>query len=999
MSVRRPCVQPQAVFVYHLNVNGLGPRLEELRAATSAASVISLQDTRLRDPVGAEVLWRTWWPDHRVYSFDHDEAGLGCALLVRARLRQRLVLRRTVERHRLLSVEVTLEDGGLLHVASLHVPPEMCVGGAPLRRDFLEEVLGVGPRRRALLVGDLNGRSLELGCRRTNANGVELLEFIEDSGTVVLNNPALATFHHSSCDFSDCLDWALASPAAAGLFAASVGEDVGSDHLPVVVTRPRLHTSSRLSEDLPRWRTTGADWTETFERDLEARLRREDLVALDPPASPSEVEARARAIEAAVSASADACLPRSRQKTESARLALPWWARLLVRERRRLRRRLVARPDDADLRRRLGLLRRDVRVAVAEARRLHVQRKLAPLADGPREPTFWPAVRSWFRAPGPHPPPLRTPDLDAPAVTPEERAAEFARHLELALGVPTHPSYDDDFRREVEETVEEDVRLRPRELLEDVDEEREEPTAPVSPYDVGREIHRLRGGKAPGPDGISSDLLKAAPFSLAVVLAALFSGSLRCGYVPSRWRVAWVRLLPKAGRALTSAADFRPVSLTSCVGKILERIFARRLLVWCDQRSLLPVEQSGFRYARDALEQVVLLTQRAVQECNGGRATAVAALDVAKAYDSVWHAGLLFLCREVLPVSSSRWIAGFLHQRSAAVLEAGALSAPFVTSGGVPQGSPLSPLLYVFFTREMPLPRGRRLGATAFADDVALWASAACPSAAWRRLEPHLSALVAWGRRWRLRFNAEKTQAAYFSRRRGGWSPEEVAAPFFSGIELRWSQHLDLLGVRLDRELRFGPHAQWVSGRVAPRTLDLRRLLSTARTVPVWVGLLLLKTLIWPALSYAAPVLGLASDTAWRTLERAERRGLRAALRSRTNTRIPALYRWAAAAGRLRDECARFGARFLLRHSTRGNHHLLAAFSEETPQHAGLVRVEPPLERLLASLEPPDRANVVRWIRDNVEPPTARRHPGRLSRSARRTAAVAVSPWTPDPAQ
>ena len=997
MPVRTPRVRPQAVAGFHANVNGLGPRLEELQAATSAADFISLQDTRLRDPARAEETWRTWWPDHHVYSFGHDADGLGCALLVRATLRHHLLLQRSADRHRLLVAELTLPDGGSLAVASLHVPPEASVGGAPLRRDFLEAVFGGSSRRRVLLLGDLNARALELGCCSTNTNGVELLEFVEASGTVVLNNPAVPTFHHSSCSFSACLDWALASPAAAGLFFATVGEDVGSDHLPLLLHRPQT-SSPRTPLDLPRWRTSGVGWTDAFERDLETRLRDEGLTGAAVPSTPDEVEARATAIEVAITSSADATLARWRQRLDFAPVPLPWWARVLVRERRRLRRRLASRPDDDDVRRQLGELRREIRRAVAEARRIRLQRKMAAFADGPRRPDFWPAVRSWFRTARPQLPPLQSPDGEQPATLPDERARLFARHLATTLGAPTHASFDEAFRLEVEDDVEADPLFRPRDDPDDGDDDAEDPASSVSPTCVGRELGRLKGGKAPGPDGISTDLLKAAPFGLAVALAALFTGSLRTGFVPSRWRIAWVRLLPKAGRALTSASDFRPVSLTSAVGKLLERIVARRLLCWCDQRGLLPAEQSGFRPARDAPEQVVLLTQRAVQASNGGLVTAVAALDVAKAYDSVWHAGLLHQCREVLPGNVSRWIAGFLGGRSAAVLEPGALSASFPTPGGVPQGSPLSPLLYVLFTREIPLPRGQRLGATAYADDIALWSVAASPSAAWSRLEPHLSALVAWGCRWRLRFNADKTQAAFFTRRLGGWRPEEVAAPRFAGTELRWSQHLDLLGVRLDRGLRFGPHAQRVASRSAPRTQELRRLLEASRTVPSWVGLLLWKSLIRPALSYAAPVLCLASDTAWRTLERAERRALRAALRRRTNTRIPELYRRAAAAGRLSEECERLGARFLMRHTTRRNRRLLEGFAEEVEQHAGLVRVAPPLERLLGYLTPADRSAVVRWTLAEVPPPACRQHPGRSSRStrssSRRAPPAPVSPWT-----
>ena len=129
---------------------------------------------------------------------------------------------------------------------------------------------------------------------------------------------------------------------------------------------------------------------------------------------------------------------------------------------------------------------------------------------------------------------------------------------------------------------------------------------------IGNELSRLRGGKAPGPDGISTDLLRAAPFGLAVALASLFTGSLGTGHVPSSWRTSCIRLLPKPGRDLTEPSHYRPVALSSALGKLLERILARRLLVWCERHDLLPAEQSGFRPARDAPEQVVLLAQRAV---------------------------------------------------------------------------------------------------------------------------------------------------------------------------------------------------------------------------------------------------------------------------------------------------------------------------------------------------------------------------------------------------
>ena len=349
---------------------------------------------------------------------------------------------------------------------------------------------------------------------------------------------------------------------------------------------------------------------------------------------------------------------------------------------------------------------------------------------------------------------------------------------------------------------------------------------------------------------------------------------------------------------------------------------------------------------------------------------AVASLDVSKAYDSVWHRGLLHQCREVLSEPSSRWIAAFLYDRRASALEGGVLSVAFPVPGGVPQGSPLSPLLYVLYTRTMPLPRGRRLGATAYADDIAIFAPERSPAAAWRVLEPHLDALAAWGRRWRLRFSAEKTQAANFSRRRGGWTSDQLGSPSFGETPLPWRASIDLLGVRLDRRLSLLRHARWVDQRTAPRILDLRRLLESQRTVPAWVGLLLYRSLVRPCLTYAAPVLPLACDSGWEQLERTERRGLRAALRLWPDSDLATLHRRTTALGRFREEVRRLARRFLLRHTTRDNVRLLSTFAPEVDQRSDRIHHDGPLERMLAWLPPPDRRRVVLRVRASVPAPS-----------------------------
>ena len=611
------------------------------------------------------------------------------------------------------------------------------------------------------------------------------------------------------------------------------------------------------------------------------------------------------------------------------------------------------------------------------------------LTSGPRGTEFWPLVRATFHPAPPPPPPLQdgVANGESPAVEPKERVEIFGRHLRTALGGASDPSFDEALNEETEELMSLDPLLRPLPklpLAETVESPpsvasepiglnsnglpaEQSPTRPVSWAEVELAVKMQRRGKAPGPDGVAVAFLKEAPIVLYYILAQLFTASLALGSVPGCWKQSVVRMLPKPGKPLTRAVDYRPISLSSVIGKLLEGIFARRLQGVCSARSLLPPEQSGFQPKRGALEQVLLLAQRAGQAMNSGLTTAVVALDIAKAYDSVWHAGLLRICREHLPLESARWIAAFLTDRRVAVLESGFVSSDFSPRAGVPQGSPLSPLLYILFTRELPVPRGRLRGATVYADDVALWSAGTSPLSAWTDLASSLDAVALWCRRWRLRVSPEKTQLTFFSRRNGGWSEDQLAPVTFLGRPLLWAPHLDLLGVRLDRRLQMRAHAQWLVERTAPRAVALRKLMGISRRIPAWIGSLLYKVMVRSALAYAAPILMLANSSAWLLLQRVERRCLRAALRCRADTRIAELHRRSRVPP-LQAELRRHTTAFLRRLVEAGNDRVLSAFQPESPQRPGVVRWDTPLERAYALLDDQERAEVVSWVRSNLQP-------------------------------
>ena len=461
---------------------------------------------------------------------------------------------------------------------------------------------------------------------------------------------------------------------------------------------------------------------------------------------------------------------------------------LLVCIRNRLHRRLASHGATVDLRHTRSTLQRELKAH----HRSQLEAKARFFSAGPRRQgfQFWAAIKRWFRGPQTDLPPLQTVD-GGTAITLRERSEALADHLQRTFGGLTDPSFDEGFWMATEAEVAADDTLQPLHAHrlcsptlpahvctsddEGADLPDGEPTRPVSPGNVSLLLAKLHPGKAPGLDGLSPNLLRHCPPKLAHILATIFTASLRVGYFPARWRTCAVRMIPKTGKALTSPGDFRPIALCSSIVKLLERIIARRLLAESRQRHLLPAEQSAFLPGHDMTEQLVLLLQRAAQSTNAGLTTLVA-LDANKAFDSVWHAGLLRCLRErQFLAPTRRWISSFLRSRTATLLEDSHLYRRFPVAAGVLQGSSLSPHLYILYTADMPLLRGPLTGASVYADDVALWTSGPSPAAALQRVRPVLHRAVR-----RIAFNPDKTQVVLS--RRSQWPLDSLAPPHLMGV-------------------------------------------------------------------------------------------------------------------------------------------------------------------------------------------------------------------------
>ena len=152
------------------------------------------------------------------------------------------------------------------------------------------------------------------------------------------------------------------------------------------------------------------------------------------------------------------------------------------------------------------------------------------------------------------------------------------------------------------------------------------------------------------------------------------------------------------GKPLDSPASFRPISLTSCVSKLFERIILSRLLFFLESNSILSPRQAGFRPGRSTLNRILYLAQSISDGFNKprpGSRTILPTIDFSKAFDSVWHPALYHkLISAGLPPCFARWTQSFLSDRRACVVYQNHKSRSFRVRQGVPQGSVLGPVLF-----------------------------------------------------------------------------------------------------------------------------------------------------------------------------------------------------------------------------------------------------------------------------------------------------------------
>ena len=438
---------------------------------------------------------------------------------------------------------------------------------------------------------------------------------------------------------------------------------------------------------------------------------------------------------------------------------------------------------------------------------------------------------------------------DAPRKTPPtmlKLATGFTEDTQQAADALINHFYPDD---ELDLTPE---HAALREEMTVISDGQDEP--PFVQAEIREALDSMHPDRAPGVDHFTSDIISAVFDELPTLTVNIMNSCLADGHFPDAWKIAQVRILQKPGKDdYTNLSSYRPIGLLPVMGKLLEKLFVRRLTYRAQSDGTWSDRQFGFKEQKSTVTALHTLISRIEEAKRDKKQVLGVSLDIKGAFDNAWWPALMCgLRRSQCPKNIHKLIQDYFRRRTVRLLFGDSMSVKTVSKGCI-QGSVCGPTFWNIILDGLlnsSLPDGCYI--QAYADDVMLLVTGRNRDSVEQKANEALNIILNWGHEVKLTFSAPKTFGISFSSQTKNLKIEMDGSP------VTMTKEIKLLGVIIDSRLTFINHSKYVIGKV---TRTFKNLCKFVR--PTWgVCSANVETIyhrvIEPTITYAAGIWGKA---------------------------------------------------------------------------------------------------------------------------------------------
>lgn len=362
--------------------------------------------------------------------------------------------------------------------------------------------------------------------------------------------------------------------------------------------------------------------------------------------------------------------------------------------------------------------------------------------------------------------------------------------------------------------------------------------APFSMAEVNRAIDLIKRISAPGRDGIDYMMIKRLSAEFRSSLLEIFNDIWNTADIPYTWTEYQIHFIDKIGKK-----KVRPIALSSCMGKLMERMVNERLIWWAENNNIIHESQNGFRRGKSCINNLVKIMSDVKSTIYREGYSMAAFLNVSSAYDNVqFHilSGKLIKanCPSRIVIFLNNWLrersTQFIINNKDPVLER-------TVRKGLPQGAVLSPLLYDIYTANITKDIPDNIRVVQFADDIAIYTMGADRRENKNILHEALCIMDNNLSDIGLQLEPSKTSIIEFSK--SGYVDINMDIDY-NGNLIKNTAEARFLGILMDNQLKFVNHISYIRGKIEKANNVVKYVSGVTRGPEINTALMLYKSLV-----------------------------------------------------------------------------------------------------------------------------------------------------------